>query len=112
LVRGVRKRVVFLGMFPDNDAISCSAAGCQPFSESAAVVNAPQQIVNAPTVPVRRVGLFSVREQALIGRTLKGDFGHLFGFSANLERGRRGAARHTKVTLVINQSHFYGIGRG
>jgi hypothetical protein len=56
------------------------------------VVNAAKQIVSVPpATPVGRVGFFAVEEEAVIRGAIKGDFGHLFGVQANLERGRRGA---------------------
>ena len=89
-VTDAQGRYRFLGIFPDNDARSCSAGSYRSFPESVVVLNGPQQGANVPpTMPVRRVGLFPVQEQARMGRALKGDFGHLFGAAANLQRGRR-----------------------
>lgn len=65
-VTDAQKRCRFFNMFLDNDAISRSAVGYQLFGASAL-------------------------QQGLVGRGLKGDPGHLFGITANLERGRRGA---------------------
>lgn len=105
LVRGVRKarrthatiagvsdaqrRCRFFDMFSGNDTTSCSAAA-QLFYHRVVAFNGSEQAVNARlTMLARRAS--SLQEQGLIGRGLKSDPGHLFGVTANLERGRRGA---------------------
>jgi hypothetical protein len=47
-VTDAQGRYRFLSMLPDNYAISCSAGGYQPFSETVVVLNASEQTVNIP----------------------------------------------------------------